>query len=110
MATFVGFTTDASVPLSAVVVMTEPNQLYGGLTSAKVFSKVMSYALYREGAVAKPVAAPTSVTRAPVSVALPDLAPTSGCRWAIHRFGASVLGANCKGRPALTVSSLAGIG
>ena len=50
MATFVGFTTNSTVPLSAIVVLTEPKQLYGGLTSAKVFSDVMTYSLAHLGA------------------------------------------------------------
>ncbi len=58
MATFVGFTTNSSVPLSAVVVLTEPKQLYGGATSAKVFSDVMTYSLAHLGA--KVVTSPKS--------------------------------------------------
>ncbi len=54
MATFVGFTTNSTVPLSAIVVLTEPKQLYGGATSAKVFSDVMTYALAHLGAKAGP--------------------------------------------------------
>ena len=50
MATFVGFTTNSTVPLSAIVVLTEPKQLYGGATSAKVFSDVMTYSLAHLGA------------------------------------------------------------
>ncbi len=108
MATFVGFTTDSSVPLSTIVVLTEPNQLYGGLTSAKVFSQVMSYALYHEGAIAHPGAA---VVAPPVHfVSLPGLVSRGpqNCTYDPHRFGASVVGAGCRQKPTPTSASLIG--
>ena len=115
MATFVGFSTNSSVPLSAVVVLTEPRQLYGGLTSAKVFSQIMSYALYHTGAHVV-ATAPTAGTVALTSTASSSTASSStpsafaGCRIFPHRFGASVLGTNCPAGAKLNSSSLLGNG
>ena len=110
MATFVGFTTNSSVPLSAIVVLTEPNQMYGGLTSAKVFSQVVAYALYHQGAVASPITPPTPqpIRYATTSGGL--LNGQNNCTYLPHRFGASVLGTNCSGTTRLTSSSLPGPG
>ncbi len=110
MATFVGFSTNSSVPLSAIVVLTEPQQLYGGLTSAKVFSQIMSYALYHTGAhvvATTPTAGTVSLT--PTAVASHP-STFAGCRIFPHRFGASVLGTNCPAAARLTSSSLLGAG
>lgn len=45
MATFTGFTSGTSTPLSAIVVLEHPTPIYGGSVAAPVFSKIMSYAL-----------------------------------------------------------------
>ncbi len=108
MATFVGFTTDSSVPLSTIVVLTQPNQLYGGLTSAKVFSSVMTYALYHLGAVARPVAAPAAATTPSVGTAPSLGAPRGNCNYFPHRFGASVVGASCRAARGMTSATLFG--
>ncbi|WP_201732252.1 penicillin-binding protein 2 [Acidithrix sp. C25] len=99
MATFVGFTTDSSVPLSEMVVLTEPNQLYGGLTAAKVFSSSMTYALYHLGAkVVAPSTPPSSsiVTRPTVNSKVPGTA-ISTCSLPLARFGASLIATKCLG-------------
>lgn len=45
MATFTGFTSGTSTPLSAIVVLEHPNPIYGGSVAAPVFSQIMGYAL-----------------------------------------------------------------
>ncbi len=96
MATFVGFTTDSTIPLAEIVVLTEPNVIYGGLTSAKVFSQTMSYALYHLGATALAPKSAISQTRQTFT-GIPQLNPAIGsnCHYEPHRFGASLFGTSC---------------
>ncbi len=110
MATFVGFASNSSVPLSAIVVLTEPRQLYGGLTSAKVFSQIMSYALYHTGAHVVATAPTAGTVALAPAAASSNPSPFAGCRVFPHRFGASVLGTNCPAAARLTSSSLLGRG
>ena len=96
MATFVGFTTNSSIPLAEIVVLTEPNIIYGGLTSAKVFSQTMSYALYHLGAAQIPATTNASVVASTVSMQPTQASSISpNCNYVAHRFGASLVGASC---------------
>lgn len=65
-ATFVGFAPANHPVLSAIVVLDQPQPIYGGAVAAPVFSQVMSYALHRydipasPGLGGKPQATPSS--------------------------------------------------
>ncbi len=105
MATFVGFTTNSSVPLSAIVVLTEPKHLYGGLTSAKVFSDVMTYSLAHLGArvVSPDVVGPagTALSNVPPKHFVLSKVPsvtTSTCYKFVGRVRISLHGRACAGR------------
>ena len=47
MATFAGFAPAENPALSAIVVLNQPQPIYGGTVAAPVFSEVMQYALHR---------------------------------------------------------------
>jgi cell division protein FtsI (penicillin-binding protein 3) len=47
MATFAGFAPAENPQLSAIVVLNQPQPIYGGTVAAPVFSEVMQYALHR---------------------------------------------------------------
>ncbi|HXQ75166.1 MAG TPA: penicillin-binding protein 2 [Acidimicrobiales bacterium] len=47
MATFAGFAPAEDPALSAIVVLDQPQPIYGGVVAAPVFSEVMQYALHR---------------------------------------------------------------
>ena len=47
MATFAGFAPAEDPALSAIVVLDQPQPIYGGIVAAPVFSEVMQYALHR---------------------------------------------------------------
>lgn len=49
MATFAGFAPAQHPQLSAIVVLEQPDPIYGGLVAAPVFSQIMQYALHRYG-------------------------------------------------------------
>ncbi len=53
-ATFAGFAPAQAPALACIVVMTQPQPIYGGSVSAPVFSQIMRYALHRYGIAAPP--------------------------------------------------------
>lgn len=53
-ATFTGFAPAQDPALSAIVVLTAPDSMYGGSAAAPVFSQIMQYALHRYGVPASP--------------------------------------------------------
>ena len=68
-ATFVGFAPADHPVLSAIVVLTRPQPIYGGSVAAPVFSQIMSYALHRYG-----VPADASLAAKPQALVPPTLA------------------------------------
>lgn len=67
-ATFAGFAPAQDPALSAIVVLTRPDSMYGGSAAAPIFSQIMQYALHRYGVPASPGggAQPAPVTPAAV--------------------------------------------
>ncbi|MGH9029086.1 MAG: peptidoglycan D,D-transpeptidase FtsI family protein [Acidimicrobiales bacterium] len=59
MATFAGFAPAQNPALSAIVVLDQPNPIFGGVVAAPVFSQVMQYALHRYGISPSPGGAST---------------------------------------------------
>jgi cell division protein FtsI (penicillin-binding protein 3) len=57
MATFVGFVPAQAPQLTAIVVLNHPDEYYGGVESAPVFSTIMRYALPHFG-ISPPSATP----------------------------------------------------
>jgi len=54
MATFAGFAPAENPVLSAIVVLSQPTPIFGGVVAAPVFSQVMQYALHRYGVPTSP--------------------------------------------------------
>jgi cell division protein FtsI (penicillin-binding protein 3) len=54
MATFAGFAPAENPVLSAIVVLSQPTPIFGGVVAAPVFSQVMQYALHRYGVATSP--------------------------------------------------------
>lgn len=52
--TFAGFAPAQDPQLSAIVVMTHPDSMYGGSAAAPIWSQIMQYALHRYGVPASP--------------------------------------------------------
>jgi len=53
-ATFAGFAPEENPALSAIVVLTRPDSMYGGSAAAPIFSQIMQYALHRYDVPASP--------------------------------------------------------
>lgn len=53
-ATFAGFAPAQAPALAAIVVLTQPDSMYGGSAAAPIFSHIMQYALHRFGVPASP--------------------------------------------------------
>jgi cell division protein FtsI (penicillin-binding protein 3) len=66
MATFAGFAPAQDPALSAIVVLEQPNPIFGGVVAAPVFSQVMQYALHRYGIPNSPGGGTTGGTSDPV--------------------------------------------
>jgi cell division protein FtsI (penicillin-binding protein 3) len=66
MATFAGFAPAQDPALSAIVVLDQPEPIYGGVVAAPVFSQVMQYALHRYGIPNSPGGVTTGGTSDPV--------------------------------------------
>jgi cell division protein FtsI (penicillin-binding protein 3) len=70
-ATFAGFAPAEDPALSAIVVLQQPNPIYGGIVAAPVFSQIMRYALHRYGIPTSPGGGSTGGT--PLSVPFPQV-------------------------------------
>jgi membrane peptidoglycan carboxypeptidase len=70
-ATFAGFAPAENPALSAIVVLEQPNPIYGGIVAAPVFSQIMRYALHRYGIPTSPGGGSTGGT--PMSVPFPQV-------------------------------------
>jgi cell division protein FtsI/penicillin-binding protein 2 len=82
MATFAGFAPANKPALSAIVVLDQPQPIYGGTVAAPVFSEIMQYALHRYDIPTSPGGGTTGGKSAPIafpappSVASPSTTPT----------------------------------
>lgn len=66
MATFAGFVPAEHPALSAVIVLDQPEPIFGGVVAAPVFSQVMQYALHRYGVPTSPQGGTTGGKADPV--------------------------------------------
>jgi cell division protein FtsI (penicillin-binding protein 3) len=66
MASFAGFAPAEHPALSAVVVLDQPNPIFGGLVAAPVFAQIMRYALHRYGVPTSPNGGSTGGTAQPI--------------------------------------------
>ncbi len=67
MATFAGFAPAEDPALSAIVVLDQPQPIYGGTVAAPVFSEVMQYALHRYDIPTSPGGGTTGGKAAPIA-------------------------------------------
>ena len=67
MATFAGFAPAENPALSAIVVLDQPQPIYGGTVAAPVFSEIMQYALHRYDIPTSPGGGTTGGKPAPVA-------------------------------------------
>jgi cell division protein FtsI/penicillin-binding protein 2 len=78
MATFAGFAPAENPALSAIVVLDQPQPIYGGTVAAPVFSEVMQYALHRYGIPTSPGGGTTGGHSSPIAFPPPPSVASSG--------------------------------
>jgi membrane peptidoglycan carboxypeptidase len=77
MATFAGFAPAERPALSAIVVLDQPQPIYGGTVAAPVFSEVMQYALHRYDIATSPHGGTTGGHSSPVAFPPPPSVASS---------------------------------
>jgi cell division protein FtsI/penicillin-binding protein 2 len=77
MATFAGFAPAEHPALSAIVVLDQPQPIYGGTVAAPVFSEVMQYALHRYDIPTSPGGGTTGGRAAPIAFPPPPSVASS---------------------------------
>jgi cell division protein FtsI (penicillin-binding protein 3) len=77
MATFAGFAPAGNPALSAIVVLDQPQPIYGGTVAAPVFSEIMQYALHRYDIPTSPGGGTTGGRAAPISFPPPPSVASS---------------------------------
>jgi len=77
MATFAGFAPAGDPALSAIVVLDQPQPIYGGTVAAPVFSEVMQYALHRYDIPTSPNGGTTGGHSSPVAFPPPPSVASS---------------------------------
>jgi cell division protein FtsI (penicillin-binding protein 3) len=79
MATFAGFAPAENPALSAIVVLDQPQPIYGGTVAAPVFSEVMQYALHRYDIPTSPGGGTTGGRASPIAFPPPPsvVSPTT---------------------------------
>jgi membrane peptidoglycan carboxypeptidase len=77
MATFAGFAPAEHPALSAIVVLDQPQPIYGGTVAAPVFSEVMQYALHRYDIPTSPGGGTTGGRASPIAFPPPPSVASS---------------------------------